>query len=156
MKLDIEKAFDSVNHFIKWIQILMQNQESCFINGGATANYLELERGTRQDDPISAHLFIIFLMIASLFIMQNENINALVFLKKYYYKQRMQMILTVFLKEEKSVTELMKTFDIISTFSVLKPNKSKCEIDGFGTLKGVRLVFCEMECTDLCLMQLTF
>ena len=49
---------------------------------------------------------------------------ALVFLKKYYYKQRMQMILTVFLKEEKSVTELMKTFDIISTFSVLKPNKS--------------------------------
>ena len=51
MTLDIEKSFDSVNHlfliatlekygfkedFIKWIQILVQNQESCVINGGKT------------------------------------------------------------------------------------------------------------------------
>ena len=69
--LDIEKAFDSVNHlflitalenygfkedFIKWIQILIQNQKSCVINGGAAANYFKLERGTRQGDPISAYL----------------------------------------------------------------------------------------------------
>ena len=53
MALDIEKAFDSVNHlflitaletygfkedFIKWIQVLIQNQESCVINGGTTTN----------------------------------------------------------------------------------------------------------------------
>ena len=51
MTLDIEKSFDSVNDlflitalekygfkedFIKWIQVLIQNQESCVINGGAT------------------------------------------------------------------------------------------------------------------------
>ena len=49
MTLDTEKAFDSVNHlflftaiekygfnedFIKWIHILIQNLESCVINGG--------------------------------------------------------------------------------------------------------------------------
>ena len=51
MTVDIEKAFDSINHsflmcvlkkfgfgndFRKWIQILMKNPESCVINGGKT------------------------------------------------------------------------------------------------------------------------
>ena len=51
MTLEIEKVFGLVNHlflitalekyafkedFIKWIQILIQNQESCVINGGTT------------------------------------------------------------------------------------------------------------------------
>ena len=74
MTVDIEKAFDSINHsflmcvlkkfgfgndFRKWIQILMKNPESCVINGGKTTPYFKLERGTRQGDPISAYLFII-------------------------------------------------------------------------------------------------
>ena len=74
MTLDTEKAFDLVSHlflitalvmysfkedFIKWIQILIQNQESCVINGGTTTNYFKLERGTRQDDAISTYIFTI-------------------------------------------------------------------------------------------------
>ena len=43
----------------------------------------------------------------------------------------------------------MKTFDNFSTFFVIKPNKSKCEIDGLGALKGVKLELCGMECIDL-------
>ena len=69
----IQKAFDSVNHlflitalkkfgfgetFIKWIQILLRNQESCIINGGTTTKYFKFQKGTRQGDPISAYLFI--------------------------------------------------------------------------------------------------
>ena len=92
MTMDIEKAFDLVNHlylitvlekyvfkenFIKWIQILIQNQESCVSYGGTTTNYFKLERGTRQDYSISANLFVLILEIAFLFIMQNENINGL-------------------------------------------------------------------------------
>ena len=57
MTVDFEKAFDSVNHcflikvlekygfeknFIKWIKILLLNQESCILNGGATRNHLKL------------------------------------------------------------------------------------------------------------------
>ena len=45
--------------------------------------------------------------------------------------------------------ELMRTFDIFSTFSGLKPNKSKCEIAGLGALKGVKLALFRMECIDL-------
>ena len=53
MTIDIENAFDSINHcfwikvlekycfqkdFVKWIKILLQNRKSCIINGGTTTN----------------------------------------------------------------------------------------------------------------------
>ena len=61
LKVDIEKVFDSVNHnfllkvlenygfsddFLKWISILLQNHESCIINGGKTMRYIPLKKGT--------------------------------------------------------------------------------------------------------------
>ena len=67
MIIDFEKAFDSMNHafliaalkkygfgdnFIDWIKILLNNQESCVINGGHTTKYFKLERGARQGDPL--------------------------------------------------------------------------------------------------------
>ena len=57
MTVNIENSFDSINHcflikvlekfdfekdFIKWIKILLQNQESRFVNGRTTTNYLKL------------------------------------------------------------------------------------------------------------------
>ena len=54
MTVDIEKAFDSINHLflikvlekysfekdlIKWIKILLQNPGPCIVNGGTTTNY---------------------------------------------------------------------------------------------------------------------
>ena len=74
---------------------------------------------------------------------------ALTLLKTDFYTLRMQTILHFFLKDEKSIIELMKTFDIFSTFSGLKPNKNKCKIAGLGALKGIKLAFCGMECIDL-------
>ena len=68
-------------------------------------------------------------------------------LKKHFYTQRMRTIPQK-LKDEKSVTELMKTVDIFSIFSGLKPNKSKCEVAGLGALKGVKIALCGIECTD--------
>ena len=78
MTLDVEKAFDTFNHlflitglekygfkddFIKWIQILIKNQESCVINGGCPTNHFKLGQ-TIQGDPISTYLFILVLKIA--------------------------------------------------------------------------------------------
>ena len=76
--VDIEKAFDCLSNsfllaylkkygyrsdFIKWVELLLECQESCFINGGNTANYLKLQKGARQGDTISAYLFILCLEI---------------------------------------------------------------------------------------------
>ena len=58
--VDIEKAFDFVNHcfllqilrkleigvdFVSWIKMILKNQESCIINEGKTAKSFKLERG---------------------------------------------------------------------------------------------------------------
>ena len=74
LTLDIQKAFDSVDHdflllslemfgfgenFINWIKIILNDQESCVMNGGFSTGYFKLERGTRQGDPISAYLFLL-------------------------------------------------------------------------------------------------
>ena len=43
----------------------------------------------------------------------------------------------------------MKAFDICSSFSGLKPNKSKCEVAGIGALKGVKIALCGTKCINL-------
>ena len=90
--IDIQKAFDSVDHsflistlerhrfsnrFLKWVKILLKNQESCIINGGNTTKHFKLEKGTRQGDPISAYLFILVLEIVYLSIKENKKIKGL-------------------------------------------------------------------------------
>ena len=93
MTVDIEKAFDSINHsflmcllrkigfgndFRKWKQILIKTQNHV-INGSKTTPYLKLERGTRQPDPISAYLFILALEVVFSLIKANLDIKGLQF-----------------------------------------------------------------------------
>ena len=39
---------------------VLNNQESCIINGGNTTKYFKLDKEARQGDPISANLFCFF------------------------------------------------------------------------------------------------
>ena len=85
--IDIEKAFDSVDHhfllvipekcgykenFLRWIETFFSNQESCIINWGITTHYFKLKKVTRQGDPISAYLFILVLEAVFCVIISNK------------------------------------------------------------------------------------
>ena len=85
---DIEKAFDSVDHnflfatlkrygfeteFVDFIKTLLFDAQSCIVNKGYTTDYFKLERGTRQEDPLSAYLFI--LVFEVLLIQVREDID---------------------------------------------------------------------------------
>ena len=71
--MDIEKAFDSLDHdflilalgrygfgknFIVWLKVLLRDQEPCVINGGSTTIYFSLGRGAHQGDQFQ--LFYLF------------------------------------------------------------------------------------------------
>ena len=77
MTIDIEKAFNSVNHFIlipvlkqwsfvdefiKRTKTLLKNEESHVVNGGKTTCYFKLQTGTRQGNSNSAYNFIFTLI----------------------------------------------------------------------------------------------
>ena len=68
--------------------------------------------------------------------MENEIINGLNSFEKTFLYIAYADDTTFFLKDKKSVIELMKTFDIFLTFSGLK-------------LSSVELALCGMECIDL-------
>ena len=90
--MDIEKAFDSLDHdflvnvlnkfgfgsnFISWRKLLLNSQQSRVINGGNTTQYFNLEKGARQGDQVSAYLFILALEILSIFIKSHKNIKSI-------------------------------------------------------------------------------
>ena len=60
--IDVQKAFYSVNHqflilplkiygfckmLVKWVKTLLNNKESCIINGGFATQYFKLDKDTR-------------------------------------------------------------------------------------------------------------
>ena len=87
---NIETAFDSVNHnFIfstlenlvlvlssfSELKCLKKNGQSCVMNNGKSTEYFNLKRGTKQDHPLSAYLFILVLEVLFLQVRNSDNIE---------------------------------------------------------------------------------
>ena len=105
--MDIEKAFDSLDHtfiisalkkfglgnnFVSLIETLILKQESCVISGGNTTQYCPLERGVRQGDLISVFIFVLALEVLSFLVRNNKDIKGLNIFDHLFYTQLMQMI----------------------------------------------------------------
>ena len=110
--INIEKVFDSLSHsfllaclkkygygndFIKWVEMLLECQESCIINGGNTTKYFELQK----DDPIFAYLFILCLEIVFILIKANKRVKGINIFKHTYLYSAYTDDTTFFLKRQK-------------------------------------------------------
>ena len=162
--MDIEKAFDSMDHvfllkviekfgfgkkFIDWIRIIIKNQESCVMNGGNSTGYFILERGARQGDPISAYLFIMVLEVFFHMIRTNRDINGIKIFDHIFQISAYADDTTFFCADSTSVKLIKETFDNYSKYSGLLLNASKCEICGIGVKRGVEVALCGMKSVNL-------
>ena len=150
--IDIEKAFDSVDHhfllaipekcgykenFLRWIETLFSNQESCIINWAITTHYFKLKKVTRQGDPISAYLFILVSEAVFCVIISNKGLN--IFSHEFLYPAYTDDT-NFSLKDTISVFETLNILHKFSLVSGQSPNTTKWEIAGIGTLKGILLI----------------
>ena len=164
LTVDFEKYFDSLNHkfliavlkkygfgedFIDWIKILLRDQESCVINGGHTTKYFCLERGARQDDPISAYLFILALELFFILKKSNKNIHGINIFNHDFLYTAYADDTTFFLKDLGSVKIVLEMMNQFYMVSGLRPNFSKCEIAGISSQKDAKVALCGMKSLDL-------
>ena len=161
---DIEKAFDSMSHdfliaaltkfgfgdyFIDWIKILLNNNESCIINGGRTSRYFKLQRGARQGDPIAAYLFIIALELFFIMVRSDDYVQKLRICDYDFLLSAYADDTTFFVKDIDSICRIFILFDEFSLFSGFKLNVSKCEVCGIGALKGANTALCNVKNINL-------
>ena len=134
--MDIEKAFDSLDHnflisalekygsgknFISWVKILSKNYKKlCVLNGGTITKYFLLLRGSRQGDPISAYLFILALEILFHLIRLKPEIKGLVIVDHFYLCPAHADDTTFFWQDTISIKHMVDAFYLFSYFSGLK------------------------------------
>ena len=92
------------------VRILLNNQESCVINGGKTTKYFMLSRGARQGDPISAFLLILAIEIwFPLIKTKSESAELTIFDHCYLYSGYADDT-TYFVKDTISIKNMIDTF----------------------------------------------
>ena len=164
LTVDFEKAFDSLNHefliavlkfygfgedFIDRIKILLRHQESCAINGGHTTTYFHLEREAKQGDPISVYLFVLALELFFILIKSNKNIHGTNIFNHDFLYTAYADDTTFFLKDFNSVKNVLEMLNQFYMVSGLRPNFSKCQIAGIGSLKHAKVALCGLKILDL-------
>ena len=137
--IDFQKSFDSVEwefllkcletfnfgpDFLRWVRVFYKNIQNCVINNGMTSNFVTLERGVRQGDPLSPYLFVVAVETLAIAIRQNPDIAQ-------YADDT-----TAILSDTDSAKTLFKLLDLFHNISGLKINSSKTEGMWIGSLKG--------------------
>ena len=150
--LDIQKAFDSVNHdflfevlkrfnfgetFIKWIRTIYSSRKSYIINNGFLTKPINMERGIFQGCPISPYLFLVVIETMALAIRQNDNIRGIPIHESQLKISLLADDSTCFL--DGSALSFDSLFDILNNFAICsgcKMNLSKTEAIWIGAKKG--------------------
>ena len=146
---DFQKAFDSIEHnfiiatlrhfgfgdnFINWIKIILISSKSCIMNNGTASNFFELQRGTKQGDPISPYLFIMTIEIMAQLIRDNKDIEGIKLTSEI---EETKLVLfaddaSFCTKNIQSLQNILLTLEKFKMYSSLQLNLEKSEVGCLG------------------------
>ena len=142
LALDYSKAFDSVDFqfihrtfqlfnfgekFRHWIEIIYNGGKSCITNNGHISECFDINRSTRQGDPISPLVFILCLEILFITLRSDENIQGIKIEKNEIKLTSYADDATYFMKNKQSTELLLNTIEKFSKVSGLEVNRTKSE-----------------------------
>jgi hypothetical protein len=145
--LDFEKAFDTVNwHFLqntlkafnfgntfrRWINIIYADITSCCLNNGNATTFFEISRGVRQGCPASGLLFILVVETMANSLRSDSKISGIQVDDKCIKISQLADDTSLFLRDEKSLSNALDLLEKFHVCSGLKLNKSKTKLFCLG------------------------
>ena len=148
MLVDFAKAFDSVswkfmysvlNFFgfgpsiIRWVQTFNTNIKATVLQSGFLSDFINVEKGCRQGDPIAAYLFIICAEILLLMIINNDSISGIKIGNTMHKITQFADDTTIILDGASvSLLAALNTLEVYGSYSGLKINTDKTKLIWIG------------------------
>ena len=133
--MDIEKAFDSVNHqllfltlgkmnlgetFLQWVKTFYKNRQLYIYNNGHRSQPINMKNGVFQGCPISPYLFLIVMEILTSLIKNNDKIEGIPILGENIKLSLFADDTTVYTKANKpSLDAIFETMDRLGNIRVV-------------------------------------
>ena len=175
--VDFAKAFDSVSwkfmhsvlkffgfgsSIIRWIQTFNTNIKATVLQSGFLSEFINIEKGCRQGDPIAAYLFIICAEILLLMINNNDSITGIKIADTTHKITQFADDTTIILNGTSvHLLAALNTLEVYRSYSGLKINTDKTKLIWIGKKR-----FCQniIECgkdldwgtTEFDLLEITF
>lgn len=163
VSLDYAKAFDSVDKgyllkvlqsynfgegFIRWVNILYTGVQSCVLNNGVSTGWFHLHSGLRQGCPISPYLFLLAIEKLAYKIRKDPGIEGVEISGNVHKTSLYADDMTLFLKNGKSLENVLVMLDKFKDVSGLAINYGKSFGLQFGNniqtgLKGSEIQWVE-------------
>lgn len=152
LSVDFEKAFDTVSwqfiekvlkyfnfgpSVISWVKLFQNGSESCIIQNGFMSEFLKLNRGCRQGDPISPYIFILCAEILGQMIRKSDNLHGIEIQGKEFRLSQYADDTQIFLNgTENSLQEALSILNTFYEMSGLKINVEKTKAIWVGSFSN--------------------
>ena len=125
---------------VSWVKLFNNNIKATVTQCGVLSDFIDIEQGCRQGDPIAPYLFIIVAQILTVLIKNNNSIQGIKIedeeIKLTQFADDTTLILN---GSSESLQAALNTLEIFGSYSGLKVNTDKTQIVWIGKKKNCKV-----------------